>query len=368
MKILEFFCEPLSYGGQEAFIYNMYSNFTVEATYTFITPFAANNKKLISLIQTKKDSLISEDLEFDSPFRKINIIRTAEKRIRSEYDVIHIHSGSLFGLNAVAGIAKKAGVKKIVVHSHATGLGGFKYKLIKAFSDLLLEKNAHYFLACSLEAGKHKYSKRILGSSSFKIIKNGIELTKFKYSPEVRNKKRIEFGLNDKHTIIHVGRFSEEKNHIFLINVFREYLNFDPNGHLLLVGGAGPTLSKVKEMIHHYHLENNVSLLFDREDVNELLVASDIFVLPSLYEGLGIAAVEAQAAGLVTICSNEVPEEANVSHLFQKLDLELSPKVWAEFINSNINKQHEDVQNEIKKNGYDVRDCSRELESIYFEK
>ena len=130
MKVIEFFGEPLSYGGQEAFIYNMYSHFTKPAKYLFITPFHADNVELIVKINNRDDEYISNNYMFESKLRKLYIIKTAKKSIPSGYDVIHIHSGSIFNLMIVSKIAKKKGIKKVIVHSHATGLADAKHGLI----------------------------------------------------------------------------------------------------------------------------------------------------------------------------------------------------------------------------------------------
>lgn len=366
MKVLEFFGEPLSYGGQEAFILNMYENFKKQAEYMFVTPFYANNKILINLIKKKKDKCIAYNFPFDSKLRKKYIVQVAKTIITNRFDVIHIHSGSIFTLLIVSYIARKRKVKKIIVHSHATGNKNFTHKIIKIVSDRCLNKYADYFLACSKDAGEFKFSKEIICSDHFHIIKNGIDIEKYKFNIYNRQKIRKELKIEGKYVICNIGRYSPEKNHKFLIDVFNEYKKIDKNAILLLVGGKGISSKEVLKLIEIYQLSSQVIMLTDRSDINEILSAVDVFLFPSLFEGLGISAIEAQAAGLDTICSEYVPNDVAVSHLYHKLFLHDGARKWAEYINSLVTNQRSDVTKEILASGYSAVQCSEKLENLYF--
>ena len=367
MKIIEFFGEPLSYGGQEAFAYNMYSHFKREGKYTFITPFHANNKDLLSLIEKKKDKYKAFNYNFNSILRKWYIIKAALKSITQEYDVLHIHSGSTFTLLAVAHIASKRKIRKIIVHSHATGNNDFKHGIIKKIADKQFEKKADIFLACSKEAGLFKFPKKIINSNKFKIIKNAVDLEKFRYSEEKRNLIRNELNIDKDLLICQVGRYSPEKNQVFVLKVFNQYIKKNDKTKLVFVGGDGPTKEDLLKQIQNYGLKKKVIVLSERKDVNYILSAADVFVFPSLFEGLGISAIEAQAVGLHTICSEHIPEEANVSHLFHRVPISVGIKRWVDAIDEYSNVVREDVRNEIVENGYSLEKCAGELECIYFD-
>lgn len=366
MKVIEFFGEPLSYGGQEAFIYNMYSHFTKPAKYLFITPFHADNVELIEKINNRGDEYISNNYKFESKLRKVYIIKTAKKSIPSGYDVIHIHSGSIFNLMIVSKIAKKKGIKKVIVHSHATGHADAKHGLIKKISDSYLDKYADLFLACSKEAGRFKYSDEVLKSDRFNVINNGIELDNYKYNEDWRNQIRNELKLKDEFVLCNVGRYSSEKNQKFIVRVFNEYLKINSNSKLLFVGGEGPAKEELIQEIDHLGLKSKVIMLTKRNDINKILSAADVFLFPSLFEGLGISGIEAQAAGLHTLCSENIPDEANVTPLFQRLSLSDGERAWAECITKLPNTDRIEYGNKRFNKEYAAVNCAAKLESLYF--
>lgn len=365
MKILEFFGEPLSYGGQESFIINMYTYFSEKNEYTFCTPFHVYNVELCELVKKKGDNIIAYNYKFDSSRRKGYIYNSASRMITDKYDIIHIHSGSVWTLLAVAYLAKKKGVGHVIVHSHATGYDSLSHKVIKLISNRFIGKYADLFMACSYEAGLFKFPMKIIESEKFIRIMNGIQLNKYRFNINMRNEVRANLGLNDKFVICHVGRFSPEKNHIFIIDIFIEYLKKDSNALLLLIGADGKMEEIVKRKIRERGIGNKVIILKNRADVNRLLNAADVFVFPSLFEGLGISAIEAQAAGLPTICGNNLPKELNASNNYYSLKLEDNSKEWADTIYKLKNYKRIDCSEQLRKNGYDIEDCSKKLEKIY---
>ena len=367
MKILEFFGEPLSFGGQESFIINMYDNFVKNENYTFLTPFNNNNYYLKTKLRNN-DRCISQNYKFESRLRKFYILKTGLRCINSQYDVIHIHSGSVFTLLLIAAVAKRRGVKKIIVHSHATGYSTITHKIIKTISDKLLSKYVDYYLACSKEAGEYKFPASVISNhNKFEIIMNGINVEKYIFSETYRKAKRAELKLKDEFVICHVGRYSPEKNHIFIIQVLEEYLKLDKNVVLLLIGGEGSSSQEIENIINEKGLSSNIIMLKERTDINELLSAADIFIFPSLFEGLGISAIEAQASGLITICSDNVPDQTNVSHMFHHLPLEDGAQKWAEYIFKNRDYSRDNVKQEIIDHGFSAQICAKRLEEIYLE-
>ncbi|MGN8762152.1 glycosyltransferase [Oribacterium sp. HCP3S3_B9] len=367
MKILEFFGEPISYGGQESFVVNIYNNFSHANSFCFFTPFHADNKELISLTKERRDCVFACNKKFDSKFRKLHILFAAIEAMQTHYDVVHIHSGSVLTLLMVSYIAHKKGIKKVIVHSHATGYETISHEVAKFISDKYIEKNASYYLACSYDAGNYKFPKTVINSNKFQIIKNGIDLHKFSFDEEVRSEKRKELNIVDKKVLCHVGRFSKEKNHEFIISIFEEYLKLENNAILLLIGGAGRNENKIKTMILEKKLSNKVIFLKNRKDINELLCAADVFVFPSQFEGLGISAIEAQANGLPTICASHLPGELNASSVYIKMNLSDGPRKWAEKIYDVQDSKRKSTYSELKMAGYDVADSAKQIENIYME-
>lgn len=368
LNVVEFFGEPLNYGGQEAFINNLYSCINKEKfNFTFITPFECNNKKLKEMVKKEEnDKIIAENYDFDSRLRKKFIVNTANKYLNDNIDVLHVHSGSTFTLFKVAKIAKKRGVKKVIVHSHATGKKTIKYKLIKVISDFSIGKYADYFLACSNLAGCWKFPKKILkDNKKFFIIKNGINVDEFAYNEEIRKAYKEKYNLSGKKIIIHIGRFSEEKNHKYMLSIFEEILKIDDNFEMLFVGGAGNLLEETKKQINLKSLNNKVKILVNRDDVNNLLSMSDVFILPSLWEGLPYTGIEAQANGIPCIFSDTITSEVNVSKAYNKLSINDEPINWAKKIIELSKKERYKTKESIAKNGYDISKVCKFIEQLY---
>lgn len=363
-RIMEFFGEPLNYGGQELFMINMYNNLSESIDFTFVTPFEATNTRFKNMIKNKKDKLFVDNKKFETKFRKKHILETAKKYITNEYDIIHIHSGSVFTLCEVAKIAKKKGVKKIIVHSHCTGTNTFKYKLIKWYSDKRILKYANVFLACSDEAAKWKFPKKIVDNKQYFIIKNGIDLDKFKFDFDVRNQIRKKLKIQEKDVICNVGRFSNQKNHQFILDVFYEYQKKN-NAYLILIGGSGNLENEINEKIRNLNLDDKVLVLKNIDNVQDYLQASDVFLFPSLFEGLGIVALESQAVGLPILCSENIPKDVFITDICKKLNLNDDINDWCSQLSILKQCTRESKTSELKLNGYDIVDSAITLEKIY---
>ena len=366
IKIVEFFGEPLNYGGQEAFIKNVYSCIDKSKfEFIFITPFECKNTKLINLINENGDRLIVGNNPFETKMRKKYILQTAKRQLNNEFDVVHIHSGSIFTLYNVAKISRVKGIAKIIIHSHASGKKNLKYRIIKAISDRNIEKYADYFFACSDLAGEWKYPKEVLHSKKYFIIKNGIDLKKYRYDEKSRLEYRKKFGFKNEHILIHVGRFSKEKNQLFIIDLFDKVVKKDSTARLLLVGGDGELLDAVKMKIEKMNLQNHVMIMLNRNDVPELLNMSDVFILPSLWEGLPFTGIEAQANGIPCIFSDTITDEINITKSYNKLSIKDQPDVWADKILELFNETRINNEEEISKSGYSIVNVCSFLEKIY---
>jgi len=207
-------------------------------------------------------------------------------------------------------IAKFYGVKNIILHAHGTKwsdkfLNGVRNRIMLRVVRILI---THKF-ACGEAAGKVWYGK------NYKVIPNGIDLTKFAFNPATRHQVREELGLKDSFVILHAGRFSTEKNHLFLLDVFNEVYKRN-NKAVLLLAGKGPLEDKIRLKTNKLGLERVVKFLGMRNDIQNIYQAADVFLLPSLQEGFPLAALEAQAAGLGCILSDSVTKEAGIFNTF----------------------------------------------------
>lgn len=369
IRILQLFGEPLSNGGQEAALMNIYRNIDrSKFQFDFYTPFYNDNIQMRTEIENLGGKVFASNGKFESMFRKLYFARNTKKFLKNnKYDFIHINSGSLFQLAMGAKIAYKNGAKKIITHSHATGTNNFKYKLAKTLYSSYFKKYPTDLLACSNLAGKWKYP-----NDTYKIIKNGIDIDKFKFKPDNRKKYRNILNINNRKVLVNVGRMSDEKNQLFLLDIMSELKKID-NSYLLIIVGSGELKDKIELKIKSNNLEDSVLLLGIRNDISEILSASDVFVFPSLWEGLGIAAIEAQTSGLPVLCSKGVAEEAEILNSFEWYDLNNGADLWAKQIEKKFNELPEIADREkaaivLKQNGYDAKYSVKELENIYLDK
>ena len=322
--------------------------------------------KMREKIELYGGEVIAQGKNFETKKRKRFFVQELTKFLKkSKYDIVHIHSGSIFVLAYGAKIANKYGARKIIVHSHCTGVDNMKYKIVKMASEKIFIDNATNYLACSREAAIWKFPQSIIENEKFVVIKNGIQLEKFKYLEKIRTEYRSMLDIKDNEFVIgNVGRFEIQKNHEYLLEIFEELSKKMTNSKLILVG-TGTLKEKIIKQIKEKKLQNKVIILEKRDDVNKILQAMDVFVFPSFFEGLGIVAIEAQAAGLHTICSENIPPEANMTDLFHKLNISDGKEVWVNEILKYIKYERSDRVELLRKNGYEARESAKTIENIY---
>lgn len=278
-------------------------------------------------------------------------------RSHPEYKIVHSHIDAMnfFPLYA----AKKAGVPVRIAHSHSSKFDR-DFKLpIKYVSLKLIPSVANHFCACGILAGKFMF-----GNRKFDIIKNAIDIEKYSFSEKVRNSKRAELGLESKFVIGHVGRYCYIKNQLFLLDVFSAVKKYRKDSHLLLIG-KGEDEKAIRDKIKKLNLENDVSLLIDRDDVDQLYQVMDVFVMPSLFEGLPVVGVEAQANGLSCIVSNRISKEIILSDNISMLALEDGADTWCKAIVSCDGQRSCRSLMQLEKNGYNVKLESKRLAKYY---
>lgn len=368
VRVLEFFGEPLSYGGQEAFIINMYKNFeNKNVRYTFCTPFESENKTLIQMADDRHDKIVAYNYKFHSKLRKASIKKAAKHILSHEkFDVIHIHTGSVFTIIEVARLAKKYGVKRVIAHSHCTGNNNFKYRLIKRYSDKRIGKYVDEYFACSEIAAAWKFPKKIIEEKKFEVIKNGIDIGKFTFRDEIRKKYRKDFDIDkDELVICNVGRLEPQKNQSFLVELAQNLTTNKIKYKCILVG-SGSLKKEIVNKTKECNVFNNFIFLENRNDVAEIMMASDVFVLSSIFEGLGIVAIESQASGLPTLCSEHIPAETKLTDIISYHEL----ANMDEWIDTIYKTQKREIDREVyavlvAEAGYDAKESAKLLEDKY---
>ena len=289
-------------------------------------------------------------------FKTISEIKKFFKKYK--YDIIHCHVLNMgaFYLH----YAKKYGVKVRILHSHATKSADKKINEIRnnLFLPIAL-KNANIYCACSNLAGNNMF-----GNEKYKIINNAIDVDKFKYNNEIRSKiRKLENIDDDEFLIGNIGRFMPQKNQLFLIDIFKEYLKVNSKSKLLIIG-SGHLEDKIKEKIKEYKIDKNIIIKKNITNVNEYLQAMDIFVLPSLYEGLPVVGIEAQAAGLPCLFADTITKETELTENCKFLSLS-NINDWVEELNNMKNVDRKDTSQMIKDSNYDIKTEAKKLENYY---
>lgn len=281
--------------------------------------------------------------------------------LREKYDIVHVHGNSANMAVELLAVTF-GGVKVRITHSHNTAtMHPFMHNMLwSIFSKLCTIR-----LACGEDAGKWLYREK-----NFMVLKNGIEAKKYLFSDTIRSVIREELGIQaDDFLLGHIGNFIEQKNHVFLIESFFEVYKRNPKSKLLLISD-GMLMPVIKEKVHSLGLDEVVIFLGKTMNVQNYLHAMDLFLLPSLHEGLPLVLVEAQASGLVCVVSDRVAKEADLTKTSIYLPID-TVVPWVEVIEKQkYNKEGRRENSEknisrIKEKGYDIERNANELSRIY---
>lgn len=347
----------LNYGGTEAYMMNYYRHFDRTRLQVDFAVHGFERGVYEDEIEAMGGQVFYLPVKSRDYFGNI---RALQKLFQSgRYEIVHAHMDAM---NAVVlKQAKKCGIPVRISHSHNTQ-HQTQNCLKLMLNDFEKKQVSHYateLLTCSEAAGKWLY-----GDKPFTVLHNAIDAEQYRFSPQTREAVRESLGLRDRFVVGHVGRFHFQKNHEFLLEIFRCLHREHPQAALLLVGD-GELRTRLEEKIKAYGLTDDVILTGNRSDVASLLQAMDVFLFPSLFEGLGIVLIEAQAAGLPSVASSEVPAEADLTDTVRYLGLEQSPDVWAQAVWDAGKAVREDRCDDVKAAGYDITEQARRLEEFY---
>ena len=354
-------------GGVEAVVMNYYRNINKnEIQFDFICDEDSTN------IPYEEINSLGGKVILIPPYQKVFKYQKELKRVLEEgnYKIVHSHINalSIFPLRA----AKKVGIPIRIAHSHSTtNKKEWKKNLLKNALKPFSKLYATDYFCCTEHAGKWLFGKKEFEKGNIHILNNAIDIKKFKFNEEIRNKKRAELGI-DKDTIVvgHIGRFVEQKNHRFLIDLFSEIHKENKKFKLILIG-QGPLEKEMKDKVETLNISNDVFFLGQRDDVNEMYQVFDIFVFPSLYEGLGMVVIEAQASGCNCVVSSEVPRIAQVTEIVKFCDLKDSLDKWKKNVieSLQLNEKERSQYNVIlEESGYNIKKENKKLEKYYLER
>lgn len=282
-----------------------------------------------------------------------------------EYKIVHSHIDEQSAY--ILKYAKKNGVPVRIAHSHNSNRCGGIKGMIKAFCKANINSVCTDRFACGEKAGRYLFGDEAFDKGTVTLLKNGIDSDRFCFNEPKRNEMREKFGFGDALVIGHVGRFGEQKNHSFLIDIFSALCKLGVNAKLLLLG-EGKLADEIKAKINGLGLSDAVVFGGVVPDVYNYLNVMDIFVFPSIFEGLPLTLIEAQANGLYALASDAVSGESDITGRIDFLPLSLGAAKWAERIKEKMPFKREETAELVKKAGYDALSSARQLEEFYLEK
>ncbi len=279
-----------------------------------------------------------------------------------EYKIVHAHNGALVVYPLFA--AKKSNVPIRISHMHSAAFT-IDYKWpIKIICKPFIRFCVTDKWACGNEAGKFYYGENAIANNEVLVINNAIDINRFLFDEDIRRRIRNEHNLKDKFVIGHVGRFDKQKNHNFLIDVFNEVYKKNKDARLLLLGD-GSLIDTIKAKVKTLGLNDVVMFMGNVDNVNEFYQAMDVFMLPSVWEGLPVVGIEAQTADLPCVFSDDVTKETTILSSTKYLNRKDSIKKWADTVMNAKKHNRVDRSEEVKAAGYDIETESRKLADIY---
>lgn len=351
--------------GISSFIYNNYKHFSnhSEIKYYLIYPMLIGEPQMVNvhLEEFKKNG--DQTICIPKSNGLWQYIKSCMHFIRSEkIDIIHVH-GSSASISLELLLCQLIGVKKTIAHSHNTqGNHKFIHRLLVPLVNLLANKK----VACGVLAGKWMYGVK----EEYAIIPNGVDTRRFIYNDEIRNEIRRELSIEKDEIVIgHIGGFNEVKNQKFIIHILEELNRKSKKTYKIILAGRGSLVENTKKKIALLGLDKQVIFLGQRNDIYKVINTFDVFVLPSLYEGFPIVAVEAQASGLPVLLSDTIANEVHITDKVQFLPINQGAKVWAEAIDKVLidNDSRFKYADTIEKSGFDIRKSAKLLEELYLE-
>lgn len=348
-------------GGAEAYIMNMYRNIDRQKIQF---DFLLRSREIIYEEEIKE---LGGRIYYTSEFPR-HFIRNRREVIKffsehKEYNIIHVHGNALIYMTALK-IAKKHGIQCRIMHSHNTDTMRPAFRILHNFNKSRIRKYATDYFACSDAAGKWMFP-----DDNYIVRMNGIDIKKFQLSESEKQLIRVELGVENKFVVGNIARFLPAKNHTFILDVFKELHKRNPDSVLILVG-SGPEKEKIQEKVSLYNLTDCVRFLGVRKDVNKIFHAFDVFLFPSVHEGLPVVLVECQASGTPAVISNNITDEILLTQSVEKCDLCDDVDIWVDKIFNAANKKsnYEDITQELRNGGFDAKQSAKDLQEYYLNK
>lgn len=355
--------DSLDVGGIESYLMNIYRHIDRAKVQFDFAIFKENN-----FFEEEAKQLGGRVFKCLNGSYKAQLRFIKELQKKNNYQIVHCHNCSLKGM--IRGTLPVRYVKNrpiIIAHSHNPGMptNTISDKVVRYALKKIITESSDYYFACSQESSDSKFLPG-KDPSKYILLKNGIEVQSFLFDDKIRDKIRKKLKITDS-TFVYgaVGRLEEQKNHRFLIQRFAEVAKQKNNVKLLLVGN-GKLKDQLIKLAQQLGVRDKVIFAGIKDDVNDYLQAMDMFVFPSIYEGLGIALIEAQASGLPSLVSDTIPREAFVTELVTSLPLKNS-NLWVKYMVKGEKNEFRSLKyvNEVRKRGYDINDVASYLQKFY---
>ena len=352
-------------GGIEKFVLNYYTKKDEEIEIEILTRYCDKTTLMYQMFEEKGITIHTLNIHHLGMSNMLVFHHRLQEffsKHTGEYDILHTH-GIIDPF--VVTLAKRNGVERVFTHVHSYIISGRKLSnIVKKISAYRNSIQADLCIACSMDIGKIIYPKCCYK----KLIEmvNGINTKEFEYSPEIREDCRAQLHLDNSFVLCNVSRMEPIKNHYFLLDIFKHLLEKKDKSVLMLIGD-GTLKADLEEYTNSIGVSSNVLFLGERENVSDLLQASDAFVMPSKSEGLGISAIEAQASGLMTFVSKDVvPNSVDCTGLVSFISIKKTADEWAEIIlrktsNTTRRSQYKKICNTEYDNAY----LAKRLDNLY---
>lgn len=345
-------------GGVESYIMNLYRNID-RSKFQFYFIKRRNSKLAYeSEIENLGGIIIENCPSRHDVFDYYRFYKSLFKKIR--FDAVYYNTCDIMSMDFLI-FAKKANVRIRIIHAHSTKNmieQNFYHKISEKWCRKHLHKYANCYFACSKNAGNWMFN-----DIDYKIIPNGIDISKYHFNIKKRLKCRKELGINEEKLISCVGRLSETKNLFFAIDIEEQLIEIEPQAKLVLIG-AGELENELKNLVIEKGLQDKVIFTGAVDNVYEWMSAIDCLIMPSLFEGLPFVLVEAQAAGLKCIVSSNVSNEANITGLVEYLDLEEGAKKWAERALISCDEERINVDQKLIDKGYSIQTTANTISKM----
>lgn len=298
-------------------------------------------------------------------FNKVIATFIGTRRVikNGNYKIVHVHHTQKSFVQLIAAWTCRVPVRIAHSHNYYTNESMIQKVLNRCYSLLTMLFATHYF-ACSDLAGEYVYGSHC---KKIKKIYNAIDVPAYRIDKSIRERIRKDLKIEGKFVLCHVGRMTHQKNPIRIVDIFDKVVELNKESVLIWIG-TGELENDIKEHVKRKRLTHNIIFIGETDRVNEYLMASDLFLLPSLYEGLGIVLIEAQVSGLPCIASDVIPKEVKVTPMVEFISLEEKDDTWAEVILQHSNYKRQDYSKEVIASGYDLNERAADLQKWYIER